>query len=456
LGVLLFSCTRDAKDEPVPDEKAEPVIEWIDNTMRTHYLWFDEIPEPAKLDYTLEPDAFFKTLLSSKDGKVKNDTHYYYSAITKKKEATKAYQGGSLSLGFEYQYYYIGDLEKYALRVLYIIPHSPASEVDIRRGDWIYEINGSPVGDDLVAQLNSGAEMRLGISDSISPVTISRQPTLSARTIEDSPVFLSKVLHAGNKKVGYLVYNHFTAGPKEDGTDVAFDNELRTVFAEFKGEEPDEFVLDLRYNGGGIVTSSRLLATMLAPESALDKVFCKLTYNSKGGDPYTFTLAKESMNNSGVQGANLNLKRLFVITGNRTASASEAVINGLKPYMEVILVGEQTEGKNVGSLVYEDDRFEWELHPIVCTLSNSLGFSDYADGFSPDYEYTEVWESTFSNLGDEEEYLLHKVLQYIATGTFPRRASLRAATGGGAIIPLGGSLDRRSVNGVILPASFGR
>jgi C-terminal processing protease CtpA/Prc len=446
----------DEKDDPVPEDVA-PVIEWIDSKMRTNYLWYTDIPERSKLDYKQEPDAFFTKLLSSKDGKMKNDTHYYYSTIIKKKEATKAYQGDDLSLGFEYQYYYIQDLKKYALRVLYIIPDSPASEEDIRRGDWIYEINGSPVSDALIAQLNSGAEIQLGISDKRDS-KISRQPTLSARAVEDSPVYLSKVIRSGNKRIGYLVYNHFTAGPKEDGTDETFNNELRTVFAQFKGEQPDEFILDLRYNGGGIVTSSQLLATMLAPESALDDVFCKLTYNGQSGaqKEYTLKLAKDYMT-SGVQGANLNLKRLYVITSSRTASASEAVINGLKPYMEVILVGEQTEGKNVGSVAYDDDRFEWELHPIVCALSNRAGFSDYAGGFPPDHACSEAEESTFTELGDNDEYLLHKVVQLITTGSFPTdQTSLRATTDRPDIIPLGSSLDRRKAHGVILPASYGR
>ena len=101
-------------------------------------------------------------------------------------------------------------------------------------------------------------------------------------------------------------------------------------------------MLDLRYNGGGLVTSAQILAELLAPESALGNTFCYFQYNDIQSKTVTYKLEGAEQN--------LNLPRLFVLTSNRTASASEAVINGLRPYYDVYLLGEQTEGKNVGSI----------------------------------------------------------------------------------------------------------
>jgi C-terminal processing protease CtpA/Prc len=456
LPVLFFlgSCT--AKEIPDP-EPEDTVNTWIEETMRRHYLWEDEIPEKKHLDLSQEAEPFFFSLLTKKDGKTRsNESHYYYSSINKKSQSSKSYQGEGYSFGFEFQYYIITSLNKYALLTLYVLPGSPAERAGLKRGDWIMEINAGPVPGDGTSLME--------LLDTTSPVTVSfgvttelkqgaelSVKTLTAEPVTDNPVFLHKIIPYKNRRIAYLVYNHFTSGPTEDYSDEQFNNSLREAFKWFKNEAPDAFILDLRYNGGGLVSSAQLLATMLAPESALNDVFCNLTYNGQRGSHADNSLKlNPTYMQQGPGGANLDLRTLYVITSSWTASASEAVINGLRPYMDVILIGEQTEGKNVGSLTFDDDRYEWELHPIVSRLSNKDGFSDYETGFPPQVPCNESAAKVYYDLGDEREYMLQEVLAYI-TGTRSSNAALRtAAEQPAGRILLGSSLERKKTPALVL------
>ncbi|MDD4010234.1 MAG: S41 family peptidase, partial [Fermentimonas sp.] len=119
--------------------------------------------------------------------------------------------------------------------------------------------------------------------------------------------------------------------------------------------------------------------------------------------------------------------RLYVLTSGWTASASEFIINGLKPYMDVILIGETTYGKNVGSItLYEenDPKNKWGMQPIVVKFANSLGFSDFTAGFAPNYEVDEFENLYLYEFGDSNDPLLGTALSNITGKTsFTRSAS---------------------------------
>lgn len=447
--------------ENVPDD----VNHWIEKKMRDQYLWYDEIPENNRLNFSLDADKFFNSLLSDKDGKYRNGVHDPYSKITKKSTTSKAYMGEGYSFGFEFQYYYVTSLKKYGLMVLYVIPASPASEASLKRGHWIYTIDGKPIPDNIanlitLLDTSNPKTLKLGIAEKFD-AEISRTPSVTARTIIDNPVLVHKTITLNNtNKVAYLLYNHFTSGPGNDGEDETFNNNLRRAFAQFKADNVKEFVLDLRFNGGGLVTCAQLLSTMLAPESALNDVFCYLTYNDKIKDNKRTMYLDPKLIEQGIPGANLDLDRLFVITSERTASASEAVINGLAPYMDIIQVGGKTEGKNVASITIPSDSYDWELHPIVSRLSNKDNFSDYSIGFlpTPGFACDDSKESVYYPLGDTQEYILNHILNYIAYGNFVenRNQSLRSSEAAN-LIPLYNSLDSKKTNGgVILPSDFYR
>lgn len=442
---LFFSCKDDDKIDDYAN--ADTANEWIENIMRDNYYWYGDIPAKQSLNFQAAPDDFFISLLSSKDGKA---GEHYYSTIRNKNNSLRSSSTNNLSFGFEYQAYYSQQVNQYALMVLYVLPDSPASRNNVKRGDWILTINDRPVSSNWSEEMTSYTNLRLGLAESFyGPV--SKTSALNAEAILDNPVFLDTVYHYNNKNIGYLVYNHFTQGINvNDSKDETFNNFLRRSFSEFKSQSVDEFILDLRYNGGGQVTSAQLLATALAPSSAMGDIFCKITYNDKKSSKNYNLLFDEQYMKQNIAGENLNLKRLFIITSDRTASASEAVINGLRPFWgnNLIIVGDQTEGKNVGSITYSDTRFEWELHPIVCKISNKEDFSDYENGFLPNIELIEP-SSHLYDLGDTNEYILNKLLYLIINDNSFNNIRNTPETEND-LLEIGSSLDRKKTNGVIL------
>ncbi|KAA6315234.1 hypothetical protein EZS27_034277, partial [termite gut metagenome] len=413
-----------------------------------------EMPDVSKLNFFTEPKAFFQSLLSEKDGKRKNGSRYYYSVLENLEETnTRSIQQTDYSYGFEFRVYRImnGSQSLYGVLILYVVPNSPADKIGLKRGQWIVEINDIPVSEKNYTILTGGEAAILGVSERQegSFLPVKKYLIEAACEIDDDPVHYQNVYLSDDhsKRIGYLVYNHFTAGKTDE--DQTYDDNLRKASREFKKEGINECILDLRYNNGGLLSSAELLCAILSPESALGKILGYVEYNDKN-NPQIYTMTLDAGILRG--GVNLNLSTLYVLTGEESASASELVINCLSPYMEVVLIGTQTEGKNVGSTSYKNDEYNWELHPIVCKIYNSENKSDYANGFAPHYKIDENSNTnldSFLEFGNPDELLLSKVLQLIngtdGVGEVPASRSSTEES-----IPVYGSLDRKATNGVII------
>lgn len=417
LSTIIVSCSVDnPKPDPTLDEN---VNAWIYEIMEKHYLWYDEIPARESLDMTASPDKFFTQLLSDQDGKVlKGETeHHYFSRIEKKKTSTKSIDEES-TYGFDFATAKIPGTQTSVAWIIYVLPNSPAAEAGLERGDWILGVNSQTpnISDTRVLRSGSAATIYTGTYNSANKnwtVTGSVNIT-AARPVEDTPFLKDSIYHHGNKNIGYLAYNHFSSGPNgyEDKT---WDAQMKQIFANFKSKNVNEFVLDLRYNGGGQVTSAQLLTSLLAPTTDLGKTFCKMEYNDNYKDNNK-SLPLESAGS--VSGENLDLDRLFVLVGPNSASASEAVINCLIPYMgrsNITLIGEQTIGKTVGSEQYGDNQdYDWLISPIVLHIKNADGNADYEDGFVPDIKVEELFvNNTLYPLGDRREMLLSAAFNQI-------------------------------------------
>ena len=472
---ILNSCTDDKDSGLVNRPDIPENIKWIENTMLKNYYWYKEIPATDKLDFTKEEEDFFTSLLCDSDGKdfIINGKkqHFYFSSIKKLSDLTKAatYSGEpEYSYGFEYTTIYTNQSHT-TLQILvqYIIDDSPAKESGLRRGDWITEIDGKTItADDITRISDGGSEMSLTIqrwnNNRRTYVTEPGKINMpAARDVIDNPVHKHKVITTPGKrkKVGYLVYNHFTRGISNN--DYSYDNELLSLSgATFDGI--DEFVLDLRYNPGGHITSAILLCAILAPASALEKPFFYLQYNDKMSPKETvYKAGREQLKSNG---KNLNLSTLYVLVSSRSASASELLINSLRPYMNVVLIGEQTLGKNVASSIYTSNDNIWELSPIIARLYNSERSSDYDDGFSPDYVLSEAFTPTASNpnvvtldevreLGDENEKLLRVALNLIDNTDAVVRSAIIENAPVYTIAPFN-SLNRKFANGAIIEPLF--
>jgi C-terminal processing protease CtpA/Prc len=273
---------------------------------------------------------------------------------------------------------------------------------------------------------------------SISERTISlngETVTMTAIKMQENPIQLDTVLIVDNLKVGYLVYNGFNSD---------FDIQLNEVFGRFKAAGIDKLVIDLRYNGGGSVQTAKYLASMIYG-TGNSKVFLKRQYNagfqnyliktdgaSSLNEPFTDKILKTAT--TPVTPINtLNLNKLYVLTSDNTASASELLINGLKPYITIFNVGINTAGKYVGSATIRDwdnngnvnPSHKWAMQPIIVKIANSLDVSDFVDGLTPDY----LSEEDIANLlpfGNENETLLRVVLNEIKGLPLSSKKSLKS------------------------------
>lgn len=401
-GATLLSCddgNDDNGNNNTSGGEDKEVNHWIEQKMREVYLWNTEIPAASKLDFSKGTEDFFVSLLSSKDGKTRNGNHYYYSRVEEMSPTSRIINEKN-SYGFEYVGYnmYNGNtaLGYIYARVLYVLPDSPAKEAGLKRGDWITMIDGQRITASNYSRLQAGSAVKLTIDD----VRVYSLP--ASRSVVNNPVFLDTVYTVGDKKIAYLVYNSF-----EYGTDKVYDNRMKSAFASFAAKGANEFVLDLRFNGGGYLTCAQLLAGMLVKQEYKDEIFAYSEDNGGNKNIHKFTDG----------GTHMNLSKLYVLTSTASASASEVVINGLIPYMgkeNIILIGGTTEGKDVGSQEYSSSKYDWHIYPIVVRIFNKSG-QNYPNGFTPTYELNEFDgnQELLYPLGDREEPLLATAVSLI-------------------------------------------
>jgi C-terminal processing protease CtpA/Prc len=257
---------------------------------------------------------------------------------------------------------------------------------------------------------------------------------------------LDKVITLNNRKIGYYVYNLFSTGPT--ATSTQYNDEMDAVFARFKAAGITDLVLDLRFNSGGAETATVNLASLIGKGVDASKVFAKRQYNStlttqilndpRYGSEFLLTRFKSKTQNVGSM---LRNNRVYVLTGARSASASELLINGLRPFMDVYLIGAKTAGKNVGSTtIYEanDPKNKWGMQPIIVKSFNSLDQSDYGNGFTPNI--VDADNGAQLPLGDTSEKLLSLAIQHISS------SGRVATTEGNFGVSLGHSFDFKNRN----------
>lgn len=418
---------------------------WIDDTMRVWYYWLDEMPSSNKVNYFQPPFTFFASLRSKSDR---------FSTIDSlvSTTATRSIPYTDYSYGFQFTTNRVEDNDTalYA-HVLYVASGSPAAAIDLERGDWIMEMNGEPITEKNYKKLYGSGSMELTVGyydaedDTILAYDKPRQ-IAAARSIDDNPVYYKNVYVNGSKRVGYLVYNHFSAGPTDNSN--AYNNDLRNAFQYFASQQVNEFILDLRYNNGGLLSCAELLCAMLAPSAALGEELGFLEFNRRTKPQIqSFYLNPDLIQG----GANLNLSTLYVLTSSQTASASEMVINCLSPFMDVVLIGGTTVGKNVGSLTFANPELMITMSPIVCKIYNSEEKSNYEAGFKPKYPEFTVSESSnmarFLPFGDPDEMMLGTALGVIDGSIKPAEKDKDKASRL-KITTLTNSIDRRASSSV--------
>lgn len=373
---------------------------WIDSIMREEYLWYEDIPSSNDLNYFLEPAAFLAKIISPLDKG--------YSSVD------TLYATPPPSYGFDYTLYRIADNDTaYNALVTYVIPGSPADACGLQRGEWIMQVNDDYITTKTEKLLQEGETRKLLIGkyftqeteegEEVSVIRSDRVDNLpAARPVEDVPIPASDVLTAENLSVGYLAYNSFSTET---------NSELLRLSQMYKESNITDFVLDLRYNAGGDMESVQLLADILVPANSMGSPLASLAYSQKQAAKNRDLLLDPGLLQGG---ANLNLPKLYVLTSSTTAAASEMLINCLKPYMTVILIGATTAGETVATASFPSNKFSWILRPVVCEVFNAEGNADYANGFTPNIAVSELSDlSRVLPLGNPNEELLSVALGLI-------------------------------------------
>ena len=414
--ILIASCKKEVTT--ITDNSGgvanTDVNTWIYQTMNYYYLWSSNMPKISSTNLNDRPMNYFYTILNDY-----GNTDRFSWIDSSSTNLTNQLNGINTVLGIKYSVFYVDNAQvNLAFVIAYVLKGSPAEKAGLKRGDIILKVDEQNITMSNYGSILQNQTLKLGMGTYTAGVfsTNGIANTITKIEMQTNPILKDTIIKWGGRKVGYMAYIQFLS---------SYDDSLRAVFGRFKNTGIDELVIDLRYNGGGYVTSSDLLTDLIVKDLAgkVDKIMNKKVYN----DTYTAELNKtygsSAFNTNFKMEANniSTLSRVFILTSNGTASASELVINNLKPFMDVILVGEHTYGKNVGSFTLTDSKNRWSygLQPITFKIANSLNESNYGtkDGFLPNVTVVDN-VLPFKQLGDPYETVLYKALFQISPVAF--------------------------------------
>lgn len=444
-------------DEAQQQERTrEGVNYFAANCMSVYYLWIDEIESQVNTWLnrelkTADPFEKVKSLRYKQGGK----DYDRWTEILEDFETTQSsMEGVSTTYGCDVVLMRL-DATYICAVVTVVYAGSPAEKAGLRRGDTIVRIGGKAMTKDNYVDLVT-KEFLNSPSCSITladPATGRLGATISmtATTMYEDPVVYHSVFDVGGKKVGYLVFTSFTLRAIDD---------LLAVFEQFRIAHVSELILDLRYNGGGYVTTEEALASMMAPLANVEKgdVFEQDIYNKTLTQHYgedalksrfktTFTWKDGSSipSTTDTRSGHLDLDRVYAIISSRTASASESLLVGLMPYLPVTLIGEQSHGKFCTGILYgaqdwyddfkdqlsanwyghKKDVEGWGLYVMIGRYADCNGKCPaMPDGLKPNYPAEDAPDLGY-DFGDERDPMLRQAL-ILAGRTDLKTASTRA------------------------------
>ncbi|MFC3417346.1 S41 family peptidase [Algoriphagus hitonicola] len=445
--LLILGLSISCKDREEPTPQVDPgsnaaVNQWIQDVMDEVYYWLDDIGTPIAEES--DPEDYFESLLF-------RPTDRFSVIYPDFQELINSLNGIELEAGYEFILYReSAESDNVIAQISYVKRNSPAKDSGLRRGDIIQTINGQQMNVDnfqtILSEISSTHTINfLRFNEESDQYESQGDLELTPVQLAENPNFLDSIYTIENQKIGYVVYHFFAPGSGNNST--SYDQEMDAIFAEFKAEGIDHLIVDFRYNGGGFVSSAVNLASLIAPGVGEGSVFSKTKYNSFLSQFDDFQdVQTEFRTKEQNLGNTLSGNRVYFLTSGRTASASELIINGLRPYMDVFLIGDVTTGKNVGSIPFEDDENpenSYGILPIVTQSFNSDDESDYTEGFTPNITVTENQERA-RQFGDVNELLLRTAIEQI-TGT-PSSGRIEKLDR----IDLGSTLDHKTRAGTMI------
>ncbi|MFV0346292.1 MAG: S41 family peptidase [Bacteroidales bacterium] len=382
-----------------------PKLELTKNVFDYYYLWYETLP--STIDYSSYDDTYESINKWIDDVKYEKDRWSFAMSYTD----FSNYYSGNASESWDAFFFLVQTNsqiisgQNYMLFVREVQKDGAFGKAGYKRGDIIASINGKSIDDLSNSEINSLINDNSSLSFGFYKNGEIKEATLAKSNYTMNTVLKDTIYNVNNAKVGYLAFSEFISTSKA---------ELENVFADFKSANVSDVILDIRYNGGGQVDVAEYMCNIFAGNSNNRKLMYKTTHNNKN------TTSDESTYFS-TEANGLNLSRLFVITTNRTASASEMVINSLTPYMTVLLVGDTTHGKPVGMEPRYNEKLDWIVAPITMSDVNADGYGGFFDGLPVNKKandnYTVDW-------GDTNDDCIHQALYYIENGSFEEEAAI--------------------------------
>lgn len=331
--------------------------QFVLDVMRDVYFWNDMLPASVDIGAYTSPEELLAYLISFQP---LDDFSYIDLAAA---DAQFFGEGQYEGFGFSSRFEAASDL-----RFLRVFASSPAATAGFERGQRILMLNGRTIAD-IEANEGVGALFALPMLDFTIRRLDNTEETMTVRhglvTIDPLPQWRLIDLPGGTS-VGYLELVSFI------GTaDTAFVN----IFSAFQQAGVNDVIIDLRYNGGGLVSTTELLGNYLGAAIAVNPVFSKTLFNADNSGANRIALFQNLLES-------ISLSRLIVIATDRTASASELITNSMEPHVEVSIVGSVTRGKPVGQLgIPFCDKI---LRPTSFETVNANDEGGYFDGLPVD------------------------------------------------------------------------
>ncbi|WP_080778883.1 S41 family peptidase [Chryseobacterium phocaeense] len=404
--IFILSCNRNDDEVPrFPDGSRESVNLWVQDSMKRYYYWADQMP--AKPDYHLPVKDFFKSLLSSQDR---------FSFAVDTQDPSSYPRSVRNMYGFDYAVIQLAN-GSVVTTVKLVMKNSPAFNSGLERGMMITKINGKAITAANAEALTSSIKDQTVIELTVGKwendhIAQEKNITVYYGYSFEQPLE-SKIFEKNGKKTGYLYIYDFPDGMTQA---------LNQKFADFKAAGIQDLIIDIRYNYGGSVASAAALCSLIPSGISSASPFIIYKGNKNGGEVKR-TFAEQiqydpaALDFNTLRANALGLNKVYILTSNSTASASEIVINNLKPYMQVLQVGDATLGKDMAGFMVEDKRkpkkISWQLHPVIYKVFNANGEGAYSTGISPQIAVSEYASLPLLPLGDSEETLISSALNKI-------------------------------------------
>ena len=391
----LWPCVASAQQPPANCSTTSQNL-WVRDQLNTYYYWYQHLPSNVSPADFNSPEAYLEAVRF-------RPIDNYYSYITTA-AANDAFYSDSQFIGFGFGQ----QTTTTEIRVLQVYDASPALEAGLSRGDRITHVNGQSVESMVLngtignafglTEIGVAAEIRF-----VKPAGEERSARMVKRLVTIPTVSLTHVVDVDGRKVGYLFFRNFVR-PSAAA--------LNDAFAALKAAGATELVLDLRYNGGGLVDIAVQLASLIGGTRTSGQVMINWVHNDRIGP-----VANRVTRYNETPEQTLNLERLVVITTRSSASASELIINSLRPYMPVAVIGDTTYGKPVGQ--YSLNFCEKVLVPVAFSLKNVNNEGDFFDGIAPTCTAA---DDITHQLGDPAEASYAEALTFLRTGACSPRA----------------------------------